>query len=49
MTLYQKLALGLGGGLMVGSLSTILPTFQFFCFVVGLMLWSSALVTKTKS
>ena len=49
MALYRKLALGLGAGLMVGSLSSVLPTFQFVCFVVGLTLCSYVFVAKTKS
>ncbi|KAB7703380.1 hypothetical protein GBN26_02140 [Plesiomonas shigelloides] len=32
----KKLALGLGSGLLVGSVAGVLPTFQFVCFVLGI-------------
>ncbi|KAB7704016.1 hypothetical protein GBN26_00035 [Plesiomonas shigelloides] len=34
----NKLALGLGSGLLVGSVAGVLSTFQFVCFVLGICL-----------
>ncbi|MGF1689418.1 hypothetical protein L4C36_22615 [Photobacterium japonica] len=48
MTVYQKMAMGLGSGLLVGSVSTVLPSVQFWCFVAGLSLLNYVIVTKKK-
>ncbi|SMY15822.1 hypothetical protein [Photobacterium aquimaris] len=46
MTIQQKIAISLGSGLLVGSVATVLPTFQFWCFVIGLTLLNYAIITK---
>ncbi|WP_176703404.1 hypothetical protein [Aliivibrio fischeri] len=46
MTTIQKIAMGLGSGLLVGSVATVLPDFQFWCFVIGLTLINYVILTK---
>ncbi|SMY33995.1 hypothetical protein PAND9192_01111 [Photobacterium andalusiense] len=46
MTIQQRIAIGLGSGLLIGSVATVLPTFQFWCFVIGLTLLNYAIITK---
>ena len=48
MTTLQKIAIGLGSGLLAGSVSTVLPSLQFWCFVIGLTLINYVIVTKKK-
>ncbi|MGF1701485.1 hypothetical protein L4D09_14395 [Photobacterium makurazakiensis] len=48
MAIHQKVALGLGSGLLVGSVAPVLPNFQFWCFVAGLILSNYAMMTKSK-
>lgn len=46
MNTRQKIALGLGSRLLIGSVATVLPTFQFGCFVLGLILFNYVIITK---
>ena len=34
--MFYQIALGLASGLVVGSMAGTLPTFQFFCFAIGI-------------
>ncbi|WP_232568701.1 hypothetical protein [Photobacterium iliopiscarium] len=46
MNTQQKIALGLSSGLLIGSVATVLPTFQFGFFVLGLILLNYVIITK---
>ncbi len=48
MIILQKIAIGLGSGLLVGSVSTVLPTLQFWCFVIGLTLINYVIISNKK-
>lgn len=48
MTIPQKIAIGLGSGLLVGSVASVLPNLQFWCFVVGLTLLNYVIITQKK-
>ncbi|KAB7667801.1 hypothetical protein GBN25_03650 [Plesiomonas shigelloides] len=43
----KKSALALGSGLLVGSVSGVLPTFQFVCFVLGICLLNYGYLRKS--
>ena len=42
----QRMAIGLSSGLLIGSVSPVLPSFQFWCFVIGLTLLNYVIITK---
>ncbi len=46
MGIQQRIAIGLSSGLLIGSISPILPSFQFWCFVIGLTLLNYVIITK---
>lgn len=40
--MIKQIAFGLGSGLVVGSMAGTLPTFQFWCFAIGMTLLNYA-------
>ncbi len=46
MTIQQRVAIALSSGLLIGSVAPVLPTFQFWCFVIGLTLLNYVVITK---
>ncbi|MEC6813782.1 hypothetical protein [Photobacterium toruni] len=46
MRIPQKIAIGLSSGLLIGSVASVLPTVQFWCFVIGLTLLNYVIITQ---
>lgn len=46
MHIRQRIAIGLSSGLLIGSVAPVLPSFQFWCFVIGLALLNYVIITK---
>lgn len=48
MTLAQKIALGLGSGLLAGSVAEVLTEWQLSCFALGLLLLNCTFVSMSR-
>ena len=46
MTIQQIIAIGLSSGLLIGSVASVLPSFQLWCYVIGLTLLNYVIITK---
>ena len=46
--MFYQIALGLASGLVIGSMAGTLPTFQFFCFAIGVSIFNFVYHRKNK-